>query len=45
MLPVLRLTADGQIHSLKECVERLGFDFKLTEEEKQERIPSGRQQS
>jgi restriction system protein len=43
MLPVLRLTADGQIHELKECVERLELEFKLTEEEKQERISSGTQ--
>ncbi|WP_404370119.1 winged helix-turn-helix domain-containing protein [Corallococcus coralloides] len=38
MLPVLRLTQDGKDHTLGEAVE-----FKATEEERDELLPSGRQ--
>ncbi len=45
MLPILRLMSDGQTHSVKECVERIEQKFNLTDEEKQERIPSGKQRT
>jgi restriction system protein len=45
MLPILKLTADGQTHSVKECVARLEQEFHLTDEEKQERVPSGKQRT
>jgi len=43
MLPVLRLAADGQEHSLKETIDVLAKEFSLTEEELNEYIPSGQQ--
>ena len=45
MLPVLRLTEDNQTHSVKECVEFIEQHFQLTDEEKQERVPSGKQRT
>jgi restriction system protein len=45
MLPILKLTADGQTHTVKECVEYLEQAFNLTDEEKQERVPSGKQRT
>jgi len=45
MLPILKLVADGKTHSIKECIEYIEQMFQLTEEEKQERIPSGRQRT
>jgi restriction system protein len=45
MLPILKLMADGQTHSVKECVEFLEQEFNLTDEEKQERVPSGKQRT
>lgn len=45
MLPILKLTADGQTQTVKECVEYLEEAFNLTEEEKQERVPSGQQRT
>lgn len=43
MRPMLELAADGREHSLAEAREKLGHKFKLTEEEKSELLPSGRQ--
>lgn len=45
MLPVLQLTSDGQTHSVKECIEHIELTFHMTEEEKQERVPSGKQRT
>ena len=45
MLPILKLMADGQINSVKECVKHLEQEFNLTDEEKQERVPSGKQRT
>ena len=45
MLPILKLMADGQTHSVKECVEHLEREFNLTDEEKLERVPSGKQRT
>lgn len=43
MLPLLRYAADGQEHQLKEAVQKLAQEFKLTEEELNEFLPSGQQ--
>jgi len=43
MLPLLKLAADGQPHSLAEAREALGAAFKLTQAERDELLPSGNQ--
>jgi restriction system protein len=45
MLPILELTSDEQVHTVKECVAYIERVFQLTEEEKQERVPSGKQRT
>ena len=43
MLPLLRFAADGNEHSLREAIEGLSEEFKLTDAEKNEMLPSGQQ--
>lgn len=43
MLPLLRLLADRDTHSMRCLKERLADEFHLTTEEKAELLPSGRQ--
>jgi restriction system protein len=43
MLPLLRIAADGREHSLAEARDVLAADFKLSEADLQELLPSGRQ--
>jgi restriction system protein len=43
LLPVLRVAADGAVHSLTATRERIAADFALTAEDRAERLPSGRQ--
>jgi len=43
MLPLLKLLFDGQEHSLRDSIEQLASEFQLTEEERKELLPSGRQ--
>ena len=43
MLPLLRLLGDGQEHSLRDAEEALAANFKLTETERAELLPSGQQ--
>ena len=43
MLPVLKIAGDGQEHRISEVVDRLARDFRLTEEERQQLLPSGKQ--
>lgn len=43
MLPVLRAAGDGQEARISEVVERLADDLGLTEDERQELLPSGKQ--
>ncbi|MBR7890134.1 restriction endonuclease [Marinomonas sp. A79] len=43
MLPFLRLLADGAEHQLPEVTESLSLEFQLTEEERNELLPSGNQ--
>jgi len=43
MLPLLKVLGDGEEHSLHEVIETLADQFELTEEERRELLPSGRQ--
>jgi restriction system protein len=41
MLPLLKLVSDKQEHKLNDVVDILSEQFKLSEEEKSELLPSG----
>ena len=43
MLPLLRFSSDQNEHSLQDTVDFLAIEFKLTPEERQELLPSGKQ--
>ena len=43
MLPLLKLVGDGKEHSLRETIETLSEEFSLSDEERRELLPSGRQ--
>ncbi|MGA2548051.1 MAG: restriction endonuclease [Rectinemataceae bacterium] len=43
MLPLLVFASDGQEHSMAEAVEKLSDKFRLTQEEREELLPSGTQ--
>lgn len=43
MLPVLRTAADGKEHRIRDVIESLANQFGLTEEERRQLLPSGRQ--
>jgi restriction system protein len=43
MLPLLKLTSNGEIHSLKESVNQISNRFELSEEERKTLLPSGTQ--
>jgi restriction system protein len=43
MLPLLRFAADGQEHSKQESVEALAAEFGLSDADRRELLPSGRQ--
>jgi restriction system protein len=43
MLPLLRFAQDEKEHSLREAIEGLANEFGLTDEERKELLPSGRQ--
>jgi len=43
MLPLLKLVSDGKEYSLREIIERLAEEFNLSEEDRNEFLPSGRQ--
>jgi restriction system protein len=45
MLPLLKLAGDNQTHSVKECVAFIEQEFHLTDEEKLEKVPSGKQRT
>ena len=44
MLPLLKFTSDQQEHGLRDITENLAKTFNLSKEEKNERLPSGRQE-
>ncbi|HZT68566.1 MAG TPA: restriction endonuclease [Terriglobia bacterium] len=41
MLPLLRLTGDGQEHRFRDVVEKLAAEFRITDDERAELLPSG----
>lgn len=43
MLPVLKIAGDGKEHRISEVVSQLAKDYKLTESELEELLPSGKQ--
>ena len=43
MLPLLKLAGDGEEHSLRETIEILAGNFSLSDKERRELLPSGRQ--
>jgi restriction system protein len=43
MLPLLKFLADEREHALREAIEKLSEAFELSEDEKKELLPSGRQ--
>lgn len=43
MLPAIKLTSDKAEHSLGETIDKLADEFKLTDDERRELLPSGRQ--
>lgn len=44
MLPLLRFAGDGTEHSLRDAIEALASEFKLSDEERRELLPSGQQE-
>lgn len=45
MLPMLELASDGLEHSLQEAREALAVKFKLTDDDRREMLPSGKQRT
>jgi restriction system protein len=43
MLPLLKFVADRQEHSIRQAIESLAIEFKLTDSEKRELLASGKQ--
>ncbi len=43
MLPLLKSVSDEQIHKFRELIKKLAQEFKLTEENRRELLPSGKQ--
>jgi hypothetical protein len=43
MLPLLKLAGDGSEHTLAEAIDRLAQEFHLTDDERKELLPSGKQ--
>jgi len=43
MLPLLQFAGDGKVHSKREAVDSLASEFSLTDEERRELLPSGKQ--
>ncbi len=44
MLPLLKFYSDGEDHTFREAVEALAKEFKLTDQERREMLPSGQQE-
>ena len=45
MLPIMQFAADGETRLVKDCIEHIEQQYNLTDEEKQERLPSGKQRT
>ncbi len=43
MLPLLQCVADEQIHKFRELIDRLSTEFNLSESDRRELLPSGKQ--
>ncbi|PYN81136.1 MAG: hypothetical protein DMD96_10910 [Candidatus Rokuibacteriota bacterium] len=43
MMPLLRIAANGQEHSLAEARDVLAAEFKISDTDREEPLPSGRQ--
>ncbi|MCQ1536497.1 restriction endonuclease [Methanosarcina sp. KYL-1] len=43
MLPLLKYAGDGKEHRVRDAIEQLAEEFRLSEEEKKELLPSGQQ--
>lgn len=43
MMPLLTLTADGEIHTMRDLANQLAIHFSLSDEERQQMLPSGQQ--
>lgn len=43
MLPVLKIAEDRQEHRIREVIEQLGHEFGLSEQDRQQLLPSGKQ--
>lgn len=43
MLPLMQMASDGREYSLREAIEKLSYHFQLSDQERQEMLPSGRQ--
>jgi restriction system protein len=43
MLPVLKIASDGQEHRIRDVIEQLAHNFGLTDDERQQLLPSGKQ--
>lgn len=43
MLPLLEAASDREVHVLRDVVDQLGFHFALSDEDRRELLPSGRQ--
>jgi len=44
MRPLLQFAADGNAHSVRDCLDHLANEFSLSTEERKELLPSGRQE-
>ena len=44
MLPLLKFYADGKEYTFREAVESIAKEFKLTDDERREMLPSGQQE-
>ena len=44
MLPLLKILADGKVYKYREIIEALVREFKVTESERKEMLPSGQQE-
>ena len=45
MLPLLKFAGDDQEHSLRGTIEALADEFRLSDEERKEMLPSGKQET
>jgi restriction system protein len=44
MRPLLQFAADGNAHSIRDGLDQLAAEFNLSDEERKELLPSGRQE-